>query len=158
VAIKQKVERLEQQVGIGGLCIICEAAASIARKFSELRIKAGLTQQASSSEVISNCCYWCFRQKTTDATGYNLSERALMERVYSAYEDGRMHSSEFERDRVELDGIIRERNVSIYGEAALALDDEMAEVMSAAVGQAGEPKLKYVCRVEGCDCEYPKAA
>jgi hypothetical protein len=156
--LQTRLEKLEDRAGINEPCVICETAAKHAERFAELRVKAGLPLRATPSDEIKGLCYWCLRLHTTDVTGYSLSERALMERVYSAYEEGRMCTPEFERDKADLEAITAEREEVMYGPEIERVCADIELEMGEAMYLAGEPKLKYVCQVPGCDCLGSRAA
>lgn len=158
--LKRRVENLEIASGINETCPACELSILYERRAEEMTSALGISlPKPSEKDLMRVRCIWCWRSHNYNMKGYTQSERALCERVDIVYEQGTLCASEnttlLDETQAAHERVTRERYGAHY-EAFRGLFDERNRELSK-VAEKHVLRQPYLCRIEGCGCDYPKS-
>jgi hypothetical protein len=157
--IQTRVEKLEQATGINEPCEICDLIEDYVKR--ELKMMAELRlpiRESPRPVIMSRTCPWCLRSADSDRSLFTLSERVLFERRAAAAAQGQLCLPENATLDEEITAAFARVDRELYGphyEACAGLRERFKAEVERVVAR-NKPRFHYLCRVEGCTCEYPK--
>jgi hypothetical protein len=156
VNIRGRLERAAQATGIDDPCEVRAATARMGRAVAEWRKARGISVGDGKSFV--GVCWWCLRTHNTSAERFTAADVELFARMDEAHRLGRICAPEneglYEQVIAACERSAREVSGEMYDEYACIVEGFRAELD--AVTRHTIPRFHYLCRVAGCECEYPK--
>lgn len=156
--IKDKLKRLERAAGVNEPCEVCEAINRHEASVVELMNRLGIVEPKLPPAMFRTFCAWCLRPLTVDLSFFTLSERALFERMATAYPGGTLCLQENKNLWEELEAAFERTAREKYGphyDEYRKLSEAHAEEMDWIFARR-TPAMMYLCRVPGCRCLSPK--
>jgi hypothetical protein len=152
-----RVKRLEIQTGINEPCEVCDAVREFGARLDELAEQHG-ARDDTPPVMMTLRCAWCLTPVRYNVAIYAPADRALFERNETAYRDGLYCLPEnldlYEETEAAFRRAARERFAACYDEYERLTAESNARIDDIARRKA--PRLMYLCRVPGCQCEAPK--
>jgi hypothetical protein len=155
---------MEKTLGVNQPCEVCDLTQESSRRLAEELDRLNFKlHKAQESDTRRYPCAWCGRETEIDFTGFTASERELFERLHAVYYAGTHCAPEnatlLDEIRAACERAERERYGQHYDVVRNHLDEykrNMADLTDRMYGQGITPRHHYLCRVEGCLCNYPK--
>lgn len=156
MGIKSRLERAEHQLGIGGECEACEVRDRFTKRLARRFEEWGVSAEDGGAPTIETRCDWCGAARTARLVGHTIEEAADFERMDAMYWAGEMCLPEYAPLKAAVLGRLRRAAVERYGEEHAGEIAERVAAYNAELDLIRRPPLPYLCRVENCECEYPK--
>jgi hypothetical protein len=165
--ITSRVEKLEEACGVNQPCEFCDFMEKQNRRWTETLTRYGYQSPALKESDIRLCpCAWCGRPVKTSFANFTASERALFDRMEATGRDGTMCALENATLFDEIFAACKRADAITFGEAYQAQEvqelkaamlKETIDLTNALADRGIMPRLHYICRVDGCACNYPKS-
>lgn len=156
---ENRIRKIEEATGINEPCEVCEASNEFARRVQEFLEAHNIKRlETQPSDILTIACAWCLRPVRVSLIGFTLSERVLYERMDAVYEAGTLCEPGNATLHSELDAAFKRLSQEWYGEHAGEYE-QLVEECSQKIDEIAArkaPRKIYLCRVPGCECQYPK--
>lgn len=154
-----RLEKAERESGINKPCEVCELDKDNARRVHGLTVKYGHTMpEPQPHEIMESQCYWCWRTHTTSLVLMNDAERAAYLRYFAVGDAGLWCAPEHSTLKAEMSAACNNSERRFFGEhfdeLKAILEDHRRDLELIAARRL--PIIHYLCRVDGCECDYPK--
>lgn len=154
--LSDRLAKLEQAAGLCGPCQACALDRAFDARLGELSRSWGIPPP-SKARLMRVSCSWCAGGISYPAADFTPEEVAAFERCDALYWRGEVCAPEFTRVRGMMAAAGERVLVARFGEHAEDVRRLMDEYGKSFDGitemRAG---CAYLCRLPGCECEYPK--
>ena len=153
-SVRRRIERIEAAL----FCPGCQMPPDFAAEYESLRRRAGLALVCGEADKFPSLCWWCGRVQRWPLNDYAPDERELIVRCAAAFDEGTLCLPEVEAAFAERDAMFRRADARLFGPLVAEMEDFHARAQAYTEGAtAGKrPLIPYLCRVEGCACDFAK--
>ena len=153
-AAEKRIERAEAAT----FCVACQMPPDFFAEYIDIRRRAGLPLACSAADTFGSRCAYCGIVRRVPVMDFAPAERELIVRCSEAYDEGTHCLPEIEAAMAERDELFKRKDAELYGPLFAEIEDfhARARVFLEKEVEDMRPVVPYLCRVAGCECDYPK--
>ena len=152
---------LEKRIGrieAATICVACQMPPDFFAEYISIRRRAGLPLSVDLADTYPSLCAYCGIVRRVPLMDFLPAERELIVRCSDAYDEGTFCLAEIESAFAERDELFKRKDAELYGPLLAEITDfhRRGRALQEKELAARRPVVPYLCRVEGCGCDYPK--